>query len=97
MTGDQLLQMRASGRIYQERYHNALSPWTERAPAPVLGQSIDDYRRDTLVKIKKLLPRGRKLRKVKVYATTRSNRNCSRRAAAKPTTPAWHRVRWAAF
>jgi hypothetical protein len=67
MTREQLLQMQASGRVYQERYDNALAPWDQRAPAPVLGQSIDDYRRDTLVKIKKLLPRGHELRKVKVY------------------------------
>jgi hypothetical protein len=67
MNREQLLQMQASGRLYQERYDNALAPWDQRAPAPVLGQSIDDYRRDTLVKIKKLLPRGHELRKVKIY------------------------------
>jgi hypothetical protein len=66
MTREQILQMQASGRVYQERYDNALAPWDIRAPAPVLGQDIDSYRRDTLVKIKRQLPEGHALRKVQI-------------------------------
>jgi hypothetical protein len=66
MTREQLMQMQASGRVYQERYDNALQPWDIRAPAPVIGQDIDAYRRDTLVKIKKQLPEGHELRKVQI-------------------------------
>src|SRR5262245_31172752 len=66
MTREQLLQQQASGRVYQERYDNALAPWDQRAPAPVLGQDIDTYRRETLVKIKKLLPENHELRRVQI-------------------------------
>jgi hypothetical protein len=66
MSREQLMQMQASGRIYQERYDNALAPWDQRAPAPVLGQDVDSYRRDTLVKIKRLLPDDHGLRKIQI-------------------------------
>jgi hypothetical protein len=66
MTREQLMQMQASGRIYQERYDNALAPWDQRAPAPVLGEDIDTYRRNTLVKIKRLLPDDHNLRKIQI-------------------------------
>jgi hypothetical protein len=66
MTHDQLMRMQASGRVYQERFDNALQPWDRRAPAPTLGQSIDTYRRDVLVGIKKLLPDGHELRQIQI-------------------------------
>jgi hypothetical protein len=66
MSYDQLMRMQASGRVYQERYDDALQPWDQRAPPPVLGQDLDAYRRDTLVKIKRLLPDGHELRKVQI-------------------------------
>lgn len=66
MSAEQLMRMQASGRVLQERYDEALSSWDRRAPAPILGQDIDSYRRDTLVKIKKLLPEGHELRKVQI-------------------------------
>src|SRR5262245_49137984 len=62
MSHDQLMRMQASGRVYQERYDNALAPWDIRAPAPTLGQTVDNYRRESLVKLKKQLPDGHKLR-----------------------------------
>jgi hypothetical protein len=62
MTRDQLLQMQSSARLFQARYDSALEPWDQRAPAPVLGETVDDYRRGTLVKMKKLLPENHKLR-----------------------------------
>jgi hypothetical protein len=64
MTRDQLLQMQASGRVYQERADNALAPWDIRAPAPVLGEDIGKYRRDLAVKLKRQLPENHKLRKI---------------------------------
>jgi hypothetical protein len=64
MSREELLQMQASGRVYQERADNALAPWDIRAPHPVLGQRIDEYRRDLCVKLKKQLPEAHKLRQV---------------------------------
>jgi hypothetical protein len=66
MTREQILRQQASGRVFQERYDNALQPWDQRAPAPVLGENIDTYRRNTLVKMKKLLPEGHELRQVQI-------------------------------
>jgi hypothetical protein len=62
ITRDQLMQMHASARIYQERYDNAMQPWGVRAPAPTLGQDIDDYRRNLAVQAKRLLPDEHKLK-----------------------------------
>jgi len=66
MTRDQLLQMQASARVYQERFDNALSPWDQRAPAPVLGEDIDVYRRNALLKMKRLLPDDHELRNIQI-------------------------------
>ena len=64
MSHDQLLQMQRSARVIQERADEALMPWDIRAPAPVLGESFDSYRRNVAVKLKKLLPADHQLRKV---------------------------------
>jgi hypothetical protein len=66
LTRDQLLQQHASARVYQERYDDALQPLGVRANAPVLGQDILDYRRNELVRIKKLLPDDHELRRVQI-------------------------------
>ena len=66
MTREQLLQQQAAGRIYQQRFDDALAPWGTRANAPALGQDLDDYRRDHLVRIKKLLPDGHELGSVPI-------------------------------
>ena len=55
-TREQLLRAQASARVYQERYDKAFQPWGVQAPAPVLGEPIDDYRRTLAVKAKRLLP-----------------------------------------
>jgi hypothetical protein len=62
MTRDDLLRMQQSARLYQERYQRAVDPWDQQIKGPILGQSVDDYRRDTLVKLKKLLPENHELR-----------------------------------
>jgi hypothetical protein len=64
MSREQLMRMQASARVYQERADNALAPWDLRAPAPVLGQDIDSYRRDLDVRLKKQLPEDHRLRQV---------------------------------
>jgi hypothetical protein len=64
MSRAQLLQAQAAARVFQERADNALQPWNIRAPAPVLGQDVHEYRRDLAVKLKKQLPEDHKLRKV---------------------------------
>jgi hypothetical protein len=64
MTREQLLQAQASARVFQERADDALSPWDIRAPAPVLGQDVREYRRDLAVKLKRMLPEEHELRKV---------------------------------
>src|SRR5258708_1309333 len=57
MTREQLLQMQASGRVFQERADNALQPWDIRAPAPVLGEDVGKYRRDLAVKLRRCCQR----------------------------------------
>lgn len=64
MNREQILQMHASARVYQERYDNVLQPWGVRAPAPTLGQDIDAYRRNLAVQAKRLLPDDHELKKV---------------------------------
>jgi hypothetical protein len=64
MSYEQLLRMQASARVVQERADEALMPWDIRAPAPVLGESFDSYRRNVAVKLKRLLPEDHELRKV---------------------------------
>ena len=66
MTREQLLRQQSSGRVFQERYDNALQPWDIGAPAPVLGQDIQTYRRDALIEMKRLLPREHELRGVQI-------------------------------
>jgi hypothetical protein len=41
--------------------------WGFRAPAPVIGQDPQDYRRDLAVLAKRQLPHGHELRKVKLW------------------------------
>ena len=67
-TREQLLQMQASGRVYQERYDQAFQPWDQRAPSPVIGEDIADYRRKLAIQAKRLLPEGHELRAVQFRA-----------------------------
>jgi hypothetical protein len=62
MSYDQLQRMQSSARIFQERYQQAVDPWDRQIKGPMLGQSVDDYRKETLVQMKKLLPPDHKLR-----------------------------------
>jgi hypothetical protein len=64
MTREQILQMHASARVYQQRYDDAFSSWGMRAKAPVIGEDANDYCRDLAVQGKKLLPENHKLRAV---------------------------------
>jgi hypothetical protein len=67
-TREQLLHMQASGRVYQERYDQAFQPWDQRAPAPVIGEEIAEYRRKLAIQAKRLLPEGHELRQVQFRA-----------------------------
>lgn len=50
-------------RRWQEHFDSKLSQVGMRAPAPVLGQTVNDYRRDVLVKAKRaFIPRTHQLR-----------------------------------
>jgi hypothetical protein len=64
LTREQILQMNASARVYQSRYHSAFEPWGVRARAPTLGEDINKYRRDLAVQAKHLLPEDHELRRV---------------------------------
>jgi hypothetical protein len=64
LSHDQAMRMQASARIYQQRYDDALSPWDMRAPAPVLGEPITEYRAKLAILAKKQLPPDHQLRKV---------------------------------
>ena len=67
-TREQLLQMQASGRVYQEKYDQAFQPWDQRAPSPVIGEDIADYRRKLAIQAKRLLPLGHEMRQVQFRA-----------------------------
>jgi hypothetical protein len=64
MTDDQRMRMQASARVYQARYDDALQPWDLRAPAPVLGEPITDYRARLAILAKKQLPEDHQLRRI---------------------------------
>jgi hypothetical protein len=64
MTREQMLQQQASARVYQERYDSSLQPWDLRAPAPVLGEDISEYRARLAILAKKQLPEDHELRKI---------------------------------
>jgi hypothetical protein len=66
MTREQLLQVQASARVYQSRADEALEPWGMRAPAPIVGEDADDYRRRLMIQAKNQLPEGHKLREITV-------------------------------
>jgi hypothetical protein len=61
---DQAMRMQASARVYQKRYDDALSPWDVRAPAPILGEDITEYRARLAILAKKQLPEDHQMRKV---------------------------------
>jgi hypothetical protein len=61
-----MLRSQHSARALQERADNALSPWGIRAPAPVLGQTYDEYRRKLAIMCKRQLPDKHELRRVQV-------------------------------
>jgi hypothetical protein len=61
---DQLMQVQSSARVYQARYDDALQPWDLRAPAPVLGEPIEEYRARLAILAKKQLPTDHELRKI---------------------------------
>jgi hypothetical protein len=65
MTAEQLQDQQRSARTYQENYDETLRQVGMRAPQPVIGQSPDDYRRETLRTMKKMfLPVSHELYKV---------------------------------
>jgi hypothetical protein len=54
-----------ASRRYQEYFDSALRHVGVRAPAPVLGQSVNDYRRETLRTLKRtMLPQNHNLAQV---------------------------------
>ena len=62
-----------AARQFQAFYDEALSKVGGRAPAPVLGQSVDDYRRETLRQLKRtFLPPAHDLYQVQ-YRSLRSD------------------------
>jgi hypothetical protein len=92
MTRDQLLQAQASARVYQARADSVFQEWGFRAPAPVIGQDPEDYRRDLAVMAKRQLPHGHELRKMKLWRLPRDVfetyepqvYNACREAASRP-------------
>jgi hypothetical protein len=71
MNREQLLQAQASARVYQARADAIFQEWGFRAPAPVIGQDPQDYRRDLAVMAKKQLPYNHELRKIKLWKLPR--------------------------
>jgi hypothetical protein len=64
LSHDQAMRMQASARVYQQRYDDALQSWNLRAPAPVLGEPISEYRAKLAILAKKQLPEDHEMRKV---------------------------------
>jgi hypothetical protein len=60
------LRVHRSLRSIQERADTAFTPWGFRAPAPALGCDPNEYRRDLLIKAKKLLPGYNELRHIQI-------------------------------
>jgi hypothetical protein len=65
------LRVHSSLRAVQERADSCYEPWGFRAPPPALGCDPDEYRRDLLIKAKKLLPGDNRLRHVQIRALPR--------------------------
>jgi hypothetical protein len=63
---EQLMQVQASARVFQERADNSLQPWGLRAPQPVITEDVDSYRRKLLILAKKQLPEDHPLRGVQI-------------------------------
>jgi hypothetical protein len=62
-----------AARRFQEYYQNALRNVGARVPAPILGQSVHDYRRETLRQLKRtFLPQNHDLYQVQ-YRGLRSD------------------------
>jgi hypothetical protein len=53
LTPEQLTRQQQSARYYQRLYDDTLAKVGQRAPAPILGQSVNDYRREQLRNMKK--------------------------------------------
>jgi hypothetical protein len=67
LTGrEHMIQVQATARAYQAKADSALEPWGIRAPAPVVGENLDDYRRRVAILCKRQLPDGHELRRVQI-------------------------------
>jgi hypothetical protein len=64
MSHDQMLRAQNSARVYQQRYDDSLAPWNMRAPAPVLGQDVSEYRWKLARLAKKQLPEDHEYRQI---------------------------------
>jgi hypothetical protein len=63
---ENLMALQATARAYQARADASLDTWGIRAPGPVAGESLDDYRRNLLILAKKRLPEDHELRRITV-------------------------------
>jgi hypothetical protein len=63
---EHLMQRQAVARNLQARCDDALQPWGIRAPAPVAGEPLDDYRRRLLIEAKRRLPESDQWRRSRV-------------------------------
>jgi hypothetical protein len=64
MNQEQLEYQKRSARLYQEKYDGVLRQVGMQAPEPILGQSPDTYRRETLRTLKKTFLANHELNKV---------------------------------
>lgn len=64
MTDDQLVRQQQGARYYQRLYDDTLQRVGMKAPEPVLGQSVDNYRRESLRTMKKAFLQNHDLYKV---------------------------------
>jgi hypothetical protein len=63
---EHLMQRQAVARNLQKVCDDSLQPWGIRAPAPVAGEPLDDYRRRLLIEAQKRLPESDQWRRSRV-------------------------------
>src|SRR6516165_1542298 len=70
---EHMLDRQSVMRQYQARADDALQPWGERAPAPIAGESVDEYRVRLVKIVQKRLPEGDEYREMPMRRTQRQS------------------------
>jgi hypothetical protein len=69
---EHMLDLQAVQRQYQARADDALQTWGERAPAPIAGESVDEYRMRLASLVQQRLPEGDEYRRLQLGGLPRT-------------------------